>query len=70
MAEQGVPRELSCFLVLLVATRTEERGLKRAADARGVPCVKVKARESLLGGRLFDLCPVGNEVGVPVRFDG
>jgi hypothetical protein len=64
MAEQAVRRELRCSLLLLVATPAEERGLKEAADARGVPCVKVRARESRLGVDYYDLGPVGNEIGV------
>ena len=64
MAEQAVLPEFRCSLLLLVATPAEERGLKEAADARGVPCVKVRARESRLGVDYYDLGPLGNEIGV------
>jgi hypothetical protein len=57
-------RELRCSLLLLAATPAEERGLKEAADSCGVPCVKVRARESRLGVDYYDLGPVGNEIGV------
>jgi nucleoside phosphorylase len=64
MAEKAALRELRCSLLLLVATPAEEKGLKEAADARGVPCVKVMARESRLEVDYYDLGPVGNEIGV------
>ncbi len=64
MAEPAIPGELRCSLLLLVATPAEEKGLKEAADARGVPYVKVRTRESRLGVEYYDLGPVGNEIGV------
>ena len=64
MAEKAALREMRCSLLLLVATPAEEKGLKEAADACGVHCVKVRARESRLGVDYYDLGPVGNEIGV------
>jgi hypothetical protein len=49
---------------MFVATPAEERGLKEAAAACGVPFVKVRARESRLGVDYYDLGPIGNEIGV------
>jgi nucleoside phosphorylase len=64
MPEEPVLRDLRCSLLLLVATPAEEKGLKEAADACGVPCVKVRAIESRLEVDYYDLGPIGNEIGV------
>ena len=64
MPKEPILRELRCSLLLLVATPAEEKGLKEAAAARGVPCEKVKAKESRLGVDYYDLGPIGNEAGV------
>jgi len=48
MSTQPDPREGICSLLLLLAIPAEEKGLKQAAQARGLPFVKVGARESRL----------------------
>jgi adenosylhomocysteine nucleosidase len=64
MPTPPVLRDLRCSLLLLVATPAEEKGLREAAAERGIPCEKVKARESRLGVDYYDLGAIGNEAGV------
>ncbi len=58
------PREGICSLLLLLAIPAEEKGLKQAAQACGLPFVKVRAGESRLTVDYFHLGPIENETGV------
>ncbi len=64
MSTQRDPREGICSLLLLLAIPAEEKGLKQAAQARGLPFVKVRTGESRLAVDHYHLGPIGNETGV------
>ena len=64
MSTQPDPRDGICSLFLLLATPAEEKGLKQAAQARGLPFVKVRAGDSRLAVDYYHLGPIGNETGV------
>jgi adenosylhomocysteine nucleosidase len=49
---------------LFLAVPAEEKGLKQAAQAQGLPFVKVRAGESRLAVDYYDLGPIGNETRV------
>ncbi|WP_165233997.1 5'-methylthioadenosine/S-adenosylhomocysteine nucleosidase family protein [Aquisphaera insulae] len=62
VADNSDSSELTCTLLLLVATPAEEKGLKEAAAACAIPWKKVKNTEFRLDiEHYFDLGPVGNQ---------
>jgi adenosylhomocysteine nucleosidase len=61
--ERTLP-SLTCSLLLLLATPTEEKGLKQAAAALNIQCAKVKAKDSALQAEFYDLGSIGAEVRI------
>ena len=65
---------LRCSLLLFVATPAEEKGLREAALARGLPWEKRRGRIDSFEEEYFWLGPVGDETGVlvfaPARASG
>ena len=73
MPTQSDPGKQQCSLLLFLAVPAEEKGLKEAVKARGLPFERIKKKDSLLGEDYFWLGPVGNEAAViamrPARSD-
>jgi nucleoside phosphorylase len=67
------PPPVTCSLLLLLATPTEEKGLKQAATDCNIQCTRVKAKNSSLQVEFYDLGTVGAESRVialpPARTD-
>ncbi len=71
--QDQTPPPVMCSLLVLVATPTEEKGLRQAAAALNLPCERIKAKNSALQVEYYDLGPVGAETRVialpPARTD-